>query len=69
VTPSRSSAARWPTPSRGSSILDFHIHTHRPMIELSTRAILILVGCLLLQMWQYRVPTRLEVRDLFYGKP
>lgn len=47
----------------------FHIHTHRPIIELSTRAILILVGCLLLGMWQYRVLTRLDVRDLFYGKP
>jgi hypothetical protein len=56
---------------RGYELLAPHLilTSHKPVAELSEKSILFWVCALLFQMWQLRVLTRLDVRDLFYDEP
>jgi len=55
----------------GYKLLAPHLQSvsHKPVAELSTKSLLFLVCGLIFQMWQLRVLTRMDVRDLFYDEP
>jgi hypothetical protein len=42
---------------------------HKPAAALPVNFLVILAVCFFIQIWQYRVLTRPEVRDLFYSEP